>query len=65
MNVTSAKEITVYRVSTDETDYHDYTRYGPDSWTVTMGESEEQVYWCSELESAFQAFLASNASVPA
>jgi hypothetical protein len=32
----------------------EYTRYSADSWTVTMGDSEEQVYACEDLEEAYQ-----------
>ena len=32
----------------------EYTRYSADSWTVTMGESDEQVYDCADLEEAYQ-----------
>jgi hypothetical protein len=45
-------------VETDNADFPRHTRYGPNSWTVTMGESEEPVYDCAELEAAFQAFTA-------
>lgn len=31
-----------------------YTRYSSMCWTVTMGESEEPVYNCEELEKAYQ-----------
>lgn len=34
-----------------------YTRWGPDNWSETMGESEEQVCDCTELEQAFQQFI--------
>jgi len=40
-----------------ETDEGRFTRHSADSWTETMGESEEQVYYCEELESAFQIEL--------
>jgi hypothetical protein len=32
-----------------------YRRYGPDSWFVSIGESEEPVFDCNDLEAAFQA----------
>lgn len=57
MRIVSIKPIKAHRVTTDEPDYHEYTRYAPDSWTVTMGESDESVYDCAELEKEFQKFL--------
>lgn len=57
MNIREVREVTCHSVITDEKDYREYTRYGPESWTVRMGESDEQVYECAELEKAFQAFL--------
>lgn len=42
-----------------ETDSGDYTRYGPNSWTETMGESEEPVSDCANLEFAFQEYMKS------
>lgn len=63
MKITEVKQITAHIVETDSKDFPTHTRYGPNSWTVSMGESDEQVYECAELESAFQAFIASNAEV--
>lgn len=60
MKIKEVREITAHVVETDDKDFPRHTRYGPDSWTVSMGESEEQVYECAELEAAFQAFIASN-----
>ena len=40
-----------------ETDDGLYTRYGPDSWMVAMGESDEPVYYCEELEALFQEYV--------
>lgn len=44
-------------VETDSIDYPRHTRYGPDSWTVSMGESDERVNDCTKLEAAFQVFV--------
>lgn len=57
MKIVKAIRKVIHFVETDEKSYRDHTRYGPDSWTVRMGESDEQVYDCAELEEAFQAFL--------
>lgn len=62
MKIKEVRQITAHVVETESKDYPTHTRYGPNSWTVTMGESDEQVYECAELEAAFQAFIASNAA---
>ena len=33
-----------------------YTRYSANSWTMTMGESDEQVYGYDDLEEAYQSW---------
>ena len=58
MKIIRVSEHTVYRVRTDEDQFPDYTRWGPDSWMQEMGESEEQFYDCGEMEAMFQAFQA-------
>ncbi len=35
---------------------------GADNWTVRMGESDEQLYNCEEIESLYQEWLAKNES---
>ncbi len=45
---------TVFLVTTDEDVYNEYTRYSATNWTVRMGESDEPVYDCKELEDLFQ-----------
>jgi hypothetical protein len=62
MNIKSVTPQTVHFVETDGDDLYQYTRYGADNWTVRMGESDEPVYRCEELEAAFQAFLSANDS---
>ena len=39
-----------------------YTRYGADNWTVRMGESDETLYNCEEIETLYQEWLAKNES---
>jgi len=56
MKIVTTTTITAEIVETTEKEWPTYTRYGPDSWTNTMGESEEQVYDCEELEKAYQDF---------
>ena len=58
MNIKSAESTTVHFVETDDDGYTLYTRYSADNWTVRMGESDESVYDCAELEAAFQVFNA-------
>lgn len=60
MRITEAHKIKGHHVETDETDYNQYTRYGPDCWFVTMGESDEPVYDCEEIEALFQAYIQSD-----
>lgn len=47
---------TVHFVTTDESEYNQYIRYGSNNWSVTIGESEEPVYDCEELEKEFQLY---------
>ncbi len=56
MKIESITKQVVYFVETDGVDFPNYTRYGPNSWMVSMGMSDETVYNCSELEAAFQEF---------
>ena len=44
----------IYYVTTDDEDYNEYIRYSSSSWMVRIGESEEPIYDCDELEKAFQ-----------
>jgi len=59
-NATHIKEVTkaeVYFVTTDEKDCCEYTRYSPEVWTVKMGDSDESLYDCQELEGLFQSYV--------
>ena len=58
MKIRSVSKHTVHVVITDSDVFRDHTRWGPESWTVRMGESDEQVYDCEELEKEFHAFMA-------
>lgn len=51
-------EITKNTVYYVEFENEKYTRHSKDSWTIVMGESEEQVYDHKELEAEFQRVLA-------
>ena len=60
MKVKQVTEIQSLRVETDEEECFDYTRYSADSWWVSMGGSEEEVYDCTEIEQAYQDYIAIN-----
>ena len=63
MKVTAALPVVVHLVTTDQKEFHTYTRFSSANWTQTMGESDEPVYDledCEELEAAYQAFMKSN-----
>lgn len=50
------EEIREFTAHIVETKKHTYTRYSPQCWTIIMGESEEPVYDCEELEEAYQKY---------
>lgn len=57
------KEVTkaiVFFVETDEDEQNYYTRYSADNWTVRMGESDEPLFYCEEIEKLFQEWLSKN-----
>ena len=59
------KEITkkeIYKVITDE-EYNQYTRYSANCWTVTIGESDEPVYDCEELEIEFKKIMKNETNI--
>jgi hypothetical protein len=43
-----------------ETEDDTYYRYGPNSWMIQMGESQEPVYFCEELEAEYQGYINNN-----
>lgn len=53
MRITETREIKAVGVTTDEAEY---TRYGADAWYVTVGESDEPVYDCKEIEILYQKY---------
>lgn len=54
MKILSVTCVTSFSVETDEDEYNEYTRYGENCWMVRMGESDETVYDCEELEKLYQ-----------
>ena len=59
MKVIKAEKIECHVVETESGEFNHYTRYGPHSWTIRMGESDEPVFGPEdeELEAAFQTFM--------
>jgi len=45
------------KVSTDESEYNEYTRYGADDWYVTMREEDVQMFDSHELEFLYQNYI--------
>ena len=60
MKIIDFMKATVYFVETDESNYYFYTRYAADNWMKRIGESEEPVFDCKELERQFQIKLLSD-----
>lgn len=56
MRVLEAEKVTrtYHFVTTDETEWPEYRRWGPEAWERLMGESWESWYGEEELEAAFQ-----------
>jgi hypothetical protein len=60
MKITEAKKVTTtyHFVTTDETDWPYYRRWGPENWENLMGESWEPSYTSeTTLEVAFQEWM--------
>jgi len=60
MKIINATKSIVFYVETDENELNKYTRHSSENWTVTMGESDEPVYDCEELEKLFQEWGSQN-----
>lgn len=59
MKILKVTPIHGFIVITDQDEQFNYTRYGADNWYVTMGESDEPVYDCKEIEAMFQEYIKS------
>jgi len=57
INIESVAHFTGTMVETDGEDYPTYVRYGPDNRKVVMGESEETLYDCEDIEKLYQEFI--------
>ena len=60
MKILNVKKVVCFSVKTDGEGWTQYTRYSAKSWTVTMGESEEQLYDYQEIEQLYQEWIANN-----
>lgn len=54
MKIKKITKSEIFHVVTDEAGYYEYIRHSATCWTRTMGESDEPVYDCEELEALFQ-----------
>jgi hypothetical protein len=59
MEILNVTPIQGFTVATDDDELFSYTRYGADCWYVNMGESDEPVYDCKEIEAKFQEYIKS------
>lgn len=57
MKIVSFSREVVYFIETDESNDSSYIRYDSDNWMRRIGESEETVFDCEELENQFQLKL--------
>ncbi len=59
MKIIKVLERTTFSVETEgDNNYNDiYTRYSADSWTVRIGESDEPLYECKNIELLYQEWL--------
>ena len=60
MRIIETTPILCISVTTDETKFNEYIRYSVDFWYVKMGESEEPVYECKEIERLYQEYIREN-----
>ena len=60
MKITEVTKIVCFLIETDDEDNYMYTRYSFDNWTVRMGESDEPLYNCEEIEALYQEWLTKN-----
>ena len=56
MIIKKITKVVSFIVETNEQQYNIYTRHGADVWYLRMGESDEPVYNCEEIETAYQAY---------
>ncbi len=57
MKILEVVKMESFKVETDEDEVSTYIRYSKNSWFVKMGESDESVYDCEELEKLYQEYM--------
>ena len=57
LKIIDTQEMTFVKVSTDESEYNEYPRYGADDWYVTMREEDVQMFDSHELEFLYQNYI--------
>ena len=57
LKIIDIREMVVVKVSTDESEYNEYTRYGADDWYVTMRQGDVQMFDSHELEFLYQNYI--------
>lgn len=60
MKIIEVTPISGMIVATDEPEFNEYVRYGPDCWYVRMGESEEPWYEYGQIEKLYQECVRGN-----
>ncbi len=61
MKIIKVTKAIVYHVETDREELNHFTRHSANNWTVAMGESDEPVYECDDLESMFWEWMGKKA----
>ena len=62
MKIKEITEITSFYVETDEDLYNFYTRHSADCWFLRMGETDEPIFACEDIEEMFQQYLSKSKS---
>ena len=57
MKITEVTKVICFFIETDDEDNYMYNRYGVNNWTVRMGESDEPLYNCDEIEKLYQEWI--------
>lgn len=60
MKIVSVVEKTVHYVETDGEHYNSYIRHSKNNWTMQIGESDETIFNCEELEMLYLEWCARN-----
>lgn len=60
MKIEDVSPVVGERVTTDENEFNEYTRYAAECWYVQIGEIDKPVYECRELERLYQEYKRKN-----